>query len=85
MPEVEIGRVSDFFARPVVAGVELTAPLKVGDIIKIVGHTTSLTLTIESMQVDNADVTQAKPGDKIGIKVPDRVRRGDRVLKVEPD
>lgn len=85
MPEVEIGRVSDFFARPVVAGVELTAPLKVGETIKIVGHTTSLTFTVESMQINNANVSQARPGDKIGIKVPDRVRRGDRVLKVEPD
>ena len=29
MPEVEVGRILDFFAHPVVAGVALTAPLKV--------------------------------------------------------
>ena len=29
MPEVEVGRLSDFFAHPVVAGVALTASLKV--------------------------------------------------------
>ena len=82
MPEVEIGRVSDFFARPVVAGIELTAPLKVGDKIHIVGHTTDMELTVDSMQINNVDVTEAKARDAVGIKVSDRVRRGDKVYKV---
>jgi selenocysteine-specific translation elongation factor len=82
MPEIEIGEVSDFFARPVVAGIQLTAPLKVGDKIHIKGHTTDLQLTVESMQIDNRDVSDAKAGDSVGIKLPDRVRRGDTVLKV---
>ena len=82
MPEVEIGMVSDFFARPVVAGIELTAPLKAGDRIHITGHTTDMELTVESMQIDNVDVKEAKASDAIGIKVSDRVRRGDKVSKV---
>ncbi len=82
MPEVEIGEVSDFFAHPVVAGVELTAPLRQGDRIHVVGHTTDLEMTVESMQIDNLNVQEAKPGDAIGIKVSDRVRRGDTVYKV---
>lgn len=82
MPEVEIGRVSDFFARPVVAGIDLTAPLKVGDVIHILGHTTDMELTVESMQINNVDVTEAAAGQAVGVKVPDRVRRGDRVYKV---
>ena len=82
MPEEEIGRVSDFFARPVVAGIDLTAPLKVGDKIHILGHTTDLEIVVESMQIHNVDVTEAKAGDAVGVKVPDRVRRGDHVYKV---
>jgi putative protease len=84
MPEVEIGKVSDFFARPVVAGIQLTAPLKVGDQIHIKGHTTDMELTIDSMQINNVNVTEGKAGDAVGVKVKDRVRRGDTVYKVTP-
>ena len=82
MPEEVIGKVTDFFARPVVAGIELTTVLKLGDKIHIKGHTTDLELIIDSMQIDNVDVEQAKAGDLIGIKVSERVRRGDTVYKV---
>ena len=82
MPEVEIGKVSDFFARPVVAGIELTASMKAGDKIHITGHTTDIEFTADSMQINNVNVTEGKAGDAIGIKVPDRVRRGDTVYKV---
>jgi selenocysteine-specific translation elongation factor len=82
MPEIVIGKVTDFFAKPVVAGIELTATIKVGDKIHIKGHTTDLEFTVNSMQIDNANVDQAKAGDMVGIKVSDRVRHGDLVYKV---
>jgi len=82
MPEEVIGKVSDFFARPVVAGIELAASLKVGDKIHIKGHTTDLEFTVDSMQINNVNVQEAKAGDAIGVKVSERVRRGDTVYKV---
>jgi len=82
MPEVVIGNVTDFFARPIVAGIELTATVKLGDKIHIKGYTTDMELTVDSMQINNVDVKQAKAGDSIGIKVSERVRRGDMVYKV---
>ena len=82
MPEEVIGKVSDFFARPVVAGVELTGTLKLGDTIHIKGHTTDVELTVNSMQINNVDVEQAKAGDSVGVKVSEHVRRGDTVYKV---
>jgi len=81
-PEEEVGVVSDFFARPVVAGIDLTGTLKVGDTIHIKGHTTDVTLTVASMQIHNQSVQQAGSGEAVGIQVTDRVRRGDRVYKV---
>ncbi|MBI2866813.1 MAG: translation elongation factor-like protein [Chloroflexi bacterium] len=82
MPEVEIGVVSDFFSHPVVAGIDLSGALKAGDQVRIHGHTTDLTFTVESMQVERQAVLEAHAGQAIGIKVPDRVRRGDKVYKV---
>ncbi len=82
MPEIEVGQVNDFFARPVVAGITLTGSLKVGDKIHIKGHTTDLELIVQSMQINNVNVNEAKAGDSVGVKVPDRVRRGDKVYKV---
>lgn len=82
MTEKIVGEVMDFFARPVVAGIDIKGPLKVGDKIHIQGHTTDIEFVVESMQIDNVDVTEAKPGDQVGIKVTDRVRRGDIVSKV---
>ena len=82
MPEEIVGKVSDFFAKPVVAGIELTAALKVGDKIRIKGHTTDLEMNVDSMQIDNAQVQEAKAGDSIGVKLGDRVRSGDTVYKI---
>ncbi|MSQ12510.1 MAG: translation elongation factor-like protein [Dehalococcoidia bacterium] len=82
MQEQEVGVVTHFFSKPVVAGITLTAPLNVGDRIRVHGHTTDLTLLVESVQVENTVVTQAKSGDAVGIKVPDRVRLGDKVYKL---
>jgi len=82
MQEQEIGKVSDFFARPVVAAIELTAPLKVGDKIHFKGHTTDLDVVVESMQIENENVEEANAGDSVGVKVPDRVRKTDIVYKV---
>ncbi|GAI15482.1 unnamed protein product, partial [marine sediment metagenome] len=67
---------------PMVAGVELSGTLKIGDKIHIKGATTDMELAVESMQIDRVDITEGKLGDLVGIKVPERVRRGDIVYKV---
>jgi putative protease len=82
MPETEIGKVMDFFARPVVAGIDMSGTLKVGDKVHIKGHTTDLEVVVNSMQIDNKEVAEAKKGESVGIKVPDRVRAGDTVYKI---
>ena len=82
MSDEMIGKVSDFFARPVVAAIELTAALKLGDKIHIKGHTTDLVMNVDSMQIDNVPVEEAKAGDSVGVKVPERVRNSDTVYKI---
>jgi selenocysteine-specific translation elongation factor len=84
MPEERIGIVNDYFAKIGVAGIDLEGPLKLGDKLHIKGHTTDLELVVESMQVEHAQVEQAKAGDAIGIKVQERCRGGDVVYRVTP-
>jgi translation elongation factor EF-1alpha len=85
MPEERIGVVKDYFAKIGVAGIDVEKTLKVGDRIHIKGHTTDLELAVESIQVEHAQVEQAKRGDAIGIKVAERCRGGDVVYRVTPD
>ena len=82
MPETEIGKVNEFFAHPVVAGIEMSGAMRVGDKIHIKGHTTDVEMVVNSMQIDNRNVEEAGKGQSVGVKVPDRVRRGDTVYKV---
>jgi len=39
-------------------------------------------IIVDSMQINNVDVKEAKARDSVGIKVSERVRRGDTVYRV---
>jgi len=80
--EIKIGKVSKYFAHPEVAAIELEETVKVGDTIHIKGHTTDFEQEIQSMQIQNESVKEAKSGDSIGVKVKERVRPNDLVYKV---
>lgn len=82
MPEEEVGKISDYFAKIGVAAIELTGTLSVGDTIHIKGHTTDFNQNVDSIQIEHQQVEKANPGDSIGIKVKDRVRDHDIVYKV---
>jgi len=86
MKEIEVGRISDYFARIGVAAIEITKEgLKVGDTLHFKGHTTDFIQKIDSMQIEHKNVEKAEPGDSVGIKVKERVRVHDRVYKVVED
>lgn len=85
MQEVEVGKVSIFFAKPSVAAVEITSgTIAIGDTIKIIGATTNFEQKIESMEIDRKPVPSASSGQSVGIKVRERVRPHDKVFKVVP-
>ena len=79
----EIGEVSGYFSHVSVAAIKLKAPLKIGDKIRIKGHTTDIEEKISSMQIENKVVKEAKKGDHVGIKVKEKVRPNDKVLLVK--
>jgi putative protease len=79
----EIGVVEGYFSKIGVAAVQITnGTLKVGDKIHIKGSTTDFEQIVESMQIEKQNVETAKAGDKIGIKVKEKVRPKDRVYKI---
>ena len=75
----EIGRVSSYFSHVGVAAIKLSGKLKVGDKIRIKGHTTDFEVAVKSMQIERKDVKEAKKGDHIGIKVKEKFRPNDSV------
>ena len=83
MEEKKVGDVIKFFGKIGVAAIRLTeGGLQIGDQIHIVGHTTDLVQSLDSMQVENKEVQEAGPGADIGIRVKDKVREHDVVYKV---
>jgi len=83
MPEEKIGIVTRYFSKIGVGIVELTSgALKIGDEIHFKGHTTDFTQKVESMEVENQSIKEAKKGDEFGLKVDEKVRINDNVFKI---
>jgi putative protease len=80
--ENEIGIVSGYFNHVSVAAIKLLGTLKVGDRIRIKGATTDIELDVEEIQIERKPVEEAKKGEHVGIKVPEKVRPNDKVFLV---
>jgi len=76
-----IGKVTHYFSKVRAGVIKLKLPLAIGDTIKIKGHTTDFTQTVNSMQIDRVPINQAKKGQEIGLLVDSRVRQHDKVYK----
>jgi hypothetical protein len=77
-----IGVVTHYFPKVRAAVVKLKAPLAIGDVVKIKGHTTDFTQNVSSMQIDRVPINLAKKGQEIGLLVDSRARGNDIVYKV---
>ena len=82
MTEKEIGIVSSYFSHIGVAAIKLSGKNKIGEKIHIKGTTTDFETKVKEMQIEHKSVKEAKKGDHIGIKVPDKVRPNDKVFLV---
>ena len=78
-----IGTVTHWFGKISVIGISLSGSLAVGDTIHIQGHTSDFEEKIASIQMEGDEVTEAGPGDSVGIKVSDRARVGDQVFRAK--
>jgi translation elongation factor EF-Tu-like GTPase len=74
--EVPIGKVTHYYGKAGVAVVTLTAPLKVGDRVKVKGRDQEWEQEITSMEIDRKPVSESAAGSEVAIKVSARVREG---------
>ena len=67
-----------------IMALQLEKELKIGDTIHILGQSTDITQTVDSILLEHLPVRTAKPGEHVGIKIEERVHPGDTVYKILP-
>lgn len=79
--ETKIGKVIHYYPKLSVAAVILEDYLQNGDMIHIKGAHEDFHQTVNSMEVEHQHITEAMPGQDIGIMVIERVHEGDIVFR----
>ncbi|MDD4250770.1 MAG: U32 family peptidase [Candidatus ainarchaeum sp.] len=78
----QIGLVKKYYVKINVVEIKLSFDLKIGDKIIIEGKNTFIEQEIVSMQSNHKELTIAKKGDLVGVKISGRARVNDVVFKV---
>lgn len=81
--EKEIGEVSNYFEKVGAAAIKLKSGLKVGDKIRIKGGEHDFEQDVKGIQINRKEVKEGKIGNEIGVLVPEKVRRGYKVFKID--
>lgn len=81
--ETRVGVVTHYYSHLGVAAVMVQdEPLRVGDRIRVKGHTSDFTQVVESIQLEHESIQEAKPGQDVGISLVEHAREHDVVYKV---
>ena len=78
----KVGNVSHYYTNIGVAVVKLSGTLKIGDKVRIKGATSDFTQEVDSMQIEQDKIKEAKKGQSIGLKVKEHAREHDTVYKL---
>ena len=81
--EKPIGVVTHYYGGIGVAIVKFKKAVKIGTEVNFCGATTDFSQKISSMQYDHKEISSAKKGQEVGIKVDEKVREGDEVCEVK--
>jgi putative protease len=81
--EVRVGIVTHYYGHLSVAAVQMeSGTLRVGDTIRVLGHTSDFRQRVDSLQIEHQSVPEAHAGQDIGLRVTEHAREGDVVYKV---
>ena len=83
MKKIYIGKVTNYFTRLKVAEIKVeSGDLKKGDIILIIGPTTGvIEHTVSEIRVDLKETEKAVKGVLCSVRIPDYLRRSDKIYK----
>jgi hypothetical protein len=79
--ETMVGKVIHYYPKISVAAVILEDHLEKGDRIHISGPHDDVHQSVTSMEIEHVPISEADPGQDIGIKVIERVHEGDVVFR----
>ena len=82
MSGTQIGQITHYFDHIGVAALTLSEPLRVGDTVHILGHSTDFQQKVTSLQIEHQAVNEAKAGDDVAMKVTQKVHPHDKVFKI---
>ena len=82
MADREIGTITNYFSKIGVAVIELSAPLHLGDEIRIAGGDRDFQQSVDSMQIEHQSIEEAEAGQEIALKLAQKARPGDKVYAV---
>ena len=81
--DIKVGIITNYYKKIGVAVLKVEGTtLKVGDDLRIEGRESELLQKVSSMQVEHKNIEEALPGENIGLKVLEPVKRGDVVFKI---
>jgi outer membrane biosynthesis protein TonB len=82
-PGERVGIVTHYFNHLSVAIVQIeTGSLRVGELVHIKGHTSDFNQSVETMEIDHANVEEAHAGQTVGLRVNEHAREHDVVYKL---
>ena len=79
--EKPIGEITHYYGNINVAIVKFNKSVDVGAKVHFKGAHTDFGQEISSMQFDHKDISSAKKGQAVGIKVNEKVHEGDKVYE----
>lgn len=83
MADIKVGKVTHYYDKIGVAVVTLVGDLKVGDTIKFIrGGEELFEQKVNSIQMEQEKVEEAKEGQTVGLQTDQEVKDGAEVVKV---
>ncbi len=79
-----VGKITNYFSNLQVAEITMeTHKVSTGDQVMVTGPTTGVSeFVLPGIRVDDLPVTTARKGDRCSVKVPELLRRGDKVFRL---